>query len=101
MTILPVTFLDYKRCPHCLQSKIILLDNKNRIMDEPIYSIEKLKCKNCGSEYFPRWILNEDGNLILVAGDYCQIKELSKQIIQYNLDTKPKQNVYGLEFIRK
>jgi len=82
MAAIPVSSYDYRICPHCNQKKVVMLDMKGKEIDIPIFSISKLRCKACHSEFFPRWIPGDkEGELVMVAGSFDEQSEVTQEII--------------------
>ena len=82
MATIPISSYNYRICPHCNQKKVVMLDMKGKEIDIPIFSISKLRCNACHKEFFPRWIPDENGELVMVAGSFDEQSEVANEIIR-------------------
>lgn len=78
----PFYFEDYKICIHCASHNVKLIDKFDRVTRNSIYPLSKLRCADCGTEYYIKWIENEAGDLIPVCCDDHDIDIVVNNIIE-------------------
>lgn len=89
--IYPVYFMG-NICPHCgVVDKLKFIDNRGESVSHmAIYPITKIKCTECNTEYFPKWINNEEDPkkmTVTTTGNYA-IDNMVDKISEYSLKNK-------------
>lgn len=87
----PIYNLDYKICLKCGKNTVYPCDSRGyQSSDLMIYSVTHMKCKNCGEEYYIKWIPKEEGSeeMIPVCVDASQIDQTVEGIINYSKSLK-------------
>lgn len=75
---------DYRICNHCGQKAVTAIDKFLRPTDVLIYPIVKFHCNACNTDFFPKWVKNQAGEMIPVCtGDYVK-EETAKSIIKFS-----------------
>ena len=60
--IYPIVFND-NTCPHCGKEKSVkFVDKYGNVVKEPIYPTTNLKCTSCDTEFFIKWVPEEDSD---------------------------------------
>ena len=97
--IYPIAFID-RTCCACGCTDSLRFEQENgRISKNPIYSITKFVCVKCATEYFIKWIPEQEGDnskLIPVATSDNAIEAFESNIIEYSQRYKRKIDFGGL-----
>lgn len=90
--IYPISFIE-NICVHCGKKNTLrFVDKYNNLSKDPIYPSIKIKCIDCDTGYFIRWIPDEndkDKMISITCSD--NVKEVfEKDIIKYSEDHRRK-----------
>lgn len=55
----PVVFLS-NICPHCGNPSLLFTNSKNETTKNLIYSVNNIKCSNCKTDFFIKWITDPE-----------------------------------------
>ena len=78
----PFYFDNYKICIHCASSNVKLIDKFDKpVKGDSIYPISKLRCMDCNTEYYIRWVKNDKGKIIPICCSDIDIDSVANNIM--------------------
>lgn len=84
-------YFETNECIHCgAKNLLIYVDNRGITTRHPVYPVEYIKCLKCGTEYVPKWIMNENNKMIASCTGNSSIKDFEKKIISYSIENTRK-----------
>lgn len=86
----PFTFEDYRICIHCGSHNVEAIDKFDKPTKNFIYPLSKMKCPDCNTEYYIKWITNREGNLVPTCCGESDVEEISKSIIDFSQQSRRK-----------
>ena len=90
----PIYNMDYRICMSCGEKTVSPCDSRGFQTSElMIYSVTHMKCKNCGKQFYIKWVPKneeEPDNLIPVCIEKEELNSIGNKIIDFAKSYKNK-----------
>lgn len=84
-------YFEGNTCIRCgCNGSLTFRDRMGQESRRPIYPICKMVCLNCNTEYFVRWIRNDNDKMIPICVGKDEVKQFEDGIVKFAMESRRK-----------
>ena len=84
----PIYFYDYRICIHCGSNKVVPINKYGKVQKVMIYPITHMMCNECKTQYFIKWIENEEGDIVPTCCGDNEKQKIIEEISSFAKNTR-------------